>query len=170
MKINLEYIKTFDPCQSGVDEYVKAGHESFNGTVLEFLDLKGVPISNKLWVVLRKEIIPENDLHELACKFAESVLHIYEKEYPNDDRPRKAIEARRKYIKGEITRGGLEDAMAAWDTARYAARAASDAAWDTAKDTAWAAWYAAKDTEQCKQLNTVKDYFMIKKNSPYRDD
>lgn len=56
-----------------------------------------------------------------ACDCAEHVLHIYEKCYPDDKRPREAIEVVRKWIRGEV------DA---------AARAA---AWAAARDAAWAA-------------------------------
>jgi len=70
-------------------------------------------------------------LVEFSCRQAEGVLHIYEKKYPNDDRPRKAIEAARAYQRGEINK----DQLAA---TRAAARAA---AWDAS----WAAaWDAAK--------------------------
>lgn len=183
MNINLEYIKTFCPCEEfSIDEYVEAGHEKFNGTVLDFLNLKGVSIENKLCVILTEEIIPENDLHELACKFAESVLHLFEKEYPTDKRPRLAIDAKRKYIKGEITKHDLDaawdaawaaawavtwdDALdaraAAWDAAWAATWAAAwdarDAAWDSAKAAAWAAARTARDAEKQKQLKIVKDY------------
>ena len=38
----------------------------------------------------------------MAADFAESVLPIFEKERPNDDRPRAAIEAARAFARGEI--------------------------------------------------------------------
>ena len=56
-----------------------------------------------------------------AADCAERVLHLFEEAHPNDDRPRKAIEAARAFARGEI----LADAMFA---ARDAARAARDAA------------------------------------------
>jgi len=57
-------------------------------------------------------------LVEFSCRQAEGVLHIYEKMYPNDPRPRNAIEAARAYQRGEITK---EQLAAAWDAARAAA-------------------------------------------------
>lgn len=166
IKINLDYIMQFDPCQDGIDEYIDAGHEKFNGTIIEFLDLEGVSDSNKLWVVLREEIIPEKDLHDFACKFAESVLHLFEDKYPDDDRPRKAIQAKRDYIAGKISKDELraarfaaEDAAgaAAWAAARAAAE---DAAGAVARAAAGAvAGAAAGAAEKRKQLHIVKDYF-----------
>ena len=80
-----------------------------------------------------------------AADCAEHVLSIYEKKYPDDDRPRNAIEAVRKYANGKITREELDAVgdsawAAAWaavgDAVGTAARAA---AWAAAGDSAWAA-------------------------------
>ena len=173
--INLQVIKSFEPCVEGLENFIKH-HKDFSGTALELLELENVPAKDKFWLLLREEFIPENDLHELACKFAESVLHLFEKEYPNDLRLRKAIEAKRKFIKGEISKDELAAARAAasaaaWDAARaaasaaaraaasaarYAARAAADAASDAASAATWA---AARGDERQKQLEIVKEYF-----------
>jgi len=47
---------------------------------------------------LLQKITDRDVLIELACRFAEHVLPIFEKEFPDDDRPRKAIEAARACI------------------------------------------------------------------------
>lgn len=168
MIINLAVIKSFNPCKDGLENFIKH-HKDFSGTPIELLDLENVSLSDKLWLLSREDFIPENDLHELACKFAESVLHIYEKKYPNDLRPRKAIEAKRKFIKGEISKDELDAARAAARDAAWAARAAARAAaWAAARDAAWdAAWAAARAAaakaagavEEQKQLEIVKEYF-----------
>jgi len=77
-----------------------------------------------------------------ACDCAESVLHIYERSYPDDRRPRNAIEVARRYANREATDDEL---FAAWDAAGDAAWAAGDAAWDAAGDAAWAGGDAAGD-------------------------
>lgn len=87
-----------------------------------------------------------------ACDCAERVLHLYERRYPGDRRPRKAIEVARKYANGQATGNSLP---AAWDAAWYAALdaawaaraaalAAGDATWEAARDAARAASDAAK--------------------------
>jgi hypothetical protein len=71
-----------------------------------------------------------------AILCAESVLQHYEDKFPNDDRPRKAIEAAKQYLKTKLAAYAAA-ADAAADAAAYAAAAyAADAA-------AYAAAYAA---------------------------
>ena len=69
----------------------------------------------------------------LAIYSAELVLENYEKIYPNDNRPRKAIEAAKKVLKIDNVKN------------RAAAEAAAWAAWSAAEAVAWAtraAWTA----------------------------
>ena len=91
-----------------------------------------------------------------AADCAEHVLSIFEKKYPEDQRPRLAIQAARQFARGKITKekmiaagNAAKDAAgsAAWAAAWAAARdAARDAAGDAAGDAAWAAaWAAARD-------------------------
>jgi hypothetical protein len=99
-----------------------------------------------------------NVLHEFACWCAEQAL-LQEREAGREPDPRSwaAIEAKRKWLRGEITDSELVAARdaaldaawaAAWDTALDAARdtaraAAREAAWDAARAAAYAAWGAA---------------------------
>ena len=119
-------------------------------TALDVLDL---PIQDdaKLWVVLRPALIAEPVLHELACRFAEEVLPIYERECPKDTNPRDAITAKRAWLRGEITDEQLAAARAAaWD-------AAWDAACAAARDAARAAaGFAARDAARAKQVEIVR--------------
>jgi hypothetical protein len=142
--ITLETIKSFNPCEDGLENFIKH-HKDFSGSPLDLLELGNVSSSDKFWLLFRDEFIPENDLHEIACKFAESVLHIYEEQYPNDQRPLQAIEAKRKFIKGEISEKKVYAARAAaWDARDAAEAAAWNAAGAAARAAAWAAAGAAR--------------------------
>ena len=68
----------------------------------------------------------------VACRCARDVLPIFEREYPNDPRPRMAIETAEKYANGEANYYELDAARAAASAA--ASAAARDAAWDAAMD------------------------------------
>jgi hypothetical protein len=85
---------------------------------------------------------------QLAIEFAAECLPIFEQRYPNDFRPRGAIDAARGYMAGAVTFDELKKArFAAYTAAADAADDAADAATytaDTAADAATAA-YAAYD-------------------------
>ncbi len=82
-----------------------------------------------------------------ACDCAEHVLSLYEAQYPDDGRPRKAIEIARRYAEGKAAVEELDAAWAAAWAAEGAARAAVGAAAEDAAGAvagaAWAAWAAA---------------------------
>jgi immunity protein 5 of polymorphic toxin system len=106
---------------------------------------------------LVKAVNIERDLRLFAVDCAERVLHLFEHKCPNDDRPRKAIQAARDFANGKIdaaarAAAGAAAGDAAWaaaraaagDAARAAARAAAgDAARDAARAAAGAAAWAA---------------------------
>jgi hypothetical protein len=107
--INKEYLESLNPCKNRFDHYLTY-YSNWQGSLEEFLDLSELTHEDKKWVFIRS--IPREKLQLLAADFAERVLHIYESKYPNDDRPRKAIEA---------ARGGKRY------TSAHAAAAAADA-------------------------------------------
>jgi len=72
-----------------------------------------------------------------AADCAEHVLPCFEEKYPKDDRPRKALEAGRAWVRGEIA---MSEARTAAFAAHAAARDADNAA---ARDAARAAGHAA---------------------------
>jgi len=87
----------------------------------------------------------------LAVFSAELVIDLYEKQYPQDDRPRKAIQAARKWLE-YLTSSKIVEAAWASDAAGAAAGAAAwaaeAAAWAAARAAAEAAaWAAAKSAE-----------------------
>ena len=75
--------------------------------------------------------LTERTAHALACDFAEHVLPIWEARYPGDDRPRVAIETKRRWLAGEASDEERYAAYTAAYTVAYAdtaAYAAADAA------------------------------------------
>ena len=98
--------------------------------------------------LLRKiETWDEKTVRLFAADCAEKVLPIYESEYPDDDRPRKAIQAARDYANGKIKKAARS---AAWSAALSAVEsaalsAAESAAWSAALSAAESAsWSAAR--------------------------
>jgi hypothetical protein len=80
---------------------------------------------------MSKKLATNEENQLIAIGVAEIVLVIYERKYPNNDVPRKAIQAAKDYLNGSMS----------LDELRTAAADAADAA-DAAYDAAYAAAYA----------------------------
>ena len=101
-----------------------------------------------------------------SADVAETVLHIFEEQYPGDSGPREAVEAIRKFHFGEITEDQLAKSAApsyaayaaAYTAAAYAAAAYAAAATATscyAAAAADAASYANAKAEKWKEIETL---------------
>lgn len=95
-----------------------------------------------LWLLARMSDKPGWPKQRLVvhtiCDCAETALPIWEKKYPNDKRPRNAIETARKFADGKATAKELDAARAAADAA-----AADAANAPNATNAAFAATFAA---------------------------
>ena len=161
MQTTLNKIKLHSPCVDGWKKLLNhLGKTESDDEPLELRTiLESNGIKDTLWA-FRAVQGKDKEIRLFAADCSEMVLPIYEKEYPNDYRPRKAIHAARDYANGLISAGELvaarADASAAADagmTKRAAASAkwaAVSAAWDAASaasaaDAALAAQRAAAD-------------------------
>mgnify|MGYP001316261842 CR=1 FL=1 len=112
---SLYRLRKHNACSDRYDHLVsKLGPEWGDKDDINLLDiLKHNGTADCLWALCATVKHPDGDrvMRLMAADFAETVLPIFEKKYPNDDRPRKAIEAARKFANGEIT----EAARAALD-------------------------------------------------------
>lgn len=166
--ITYEQFLEFEPCYLD-DPKKKALMDSIAArrgrwSALDILALDEIPPADRLWAVLREELIDAPILHELACRCAERALSRVENP---DPRSLRAIEAKRAWIRGEATDDELEAARAAaLDAARAAthaaawnaAEAARAAALDSAEAAAWAAArYAARAAARRAVLAAAKD-------------
>lgn len=167
--VTVEQFRKFGPCwletAEGRGKFARIAAIKNEWTALDVLNLPDVSAQDKFWSVLREEFIEAPILHEFACRCAEYALSFVESP---DPRSIAAIEAKRKWLRGEITDAELDAARgeardAAHDATMYAARiaarvAAQDAAWVIARviaqDAACAAW-AAADAAWAAALDTA---------------
>lgn len=167
----LEEFKTFNPCwlemEEGREKLERIGKRKERWTALDILELEEASAEDKLWAVLREELIEAPVLHEFACRCAEGALKLVKNP---DPRSVAAIEAKRRWLRGEIGDKELEAAWsaagaaasatanaAAWSAAWSAASAAArDAAWSAARDVAWDASAAASAAAQNSQVEMLK--------------
>jgi len=88
-EITKEWLKSLNPCTDGFKWWIKHGErdpikcleEGFEGNNWDY----------RRWLMVR--LLSDENKVKLAIYSAELVLPIFEERYPNDDRPRKAIDA-----------------------------------------------------------------------------
>ena len=139
MLITKDYLKSLNPCEDRYKHYLQ-NYKDWQGTLDEFLDLPELTHDDKRWVFVRS--VDKNKLRFVTADFAERVLHFYENKYPNDDRPRKAIEAARNNNAYAAAAYAAYAAASCADAASYAAASCADAAADARAAAAYAAYYA----------------------------
>ena len=149
--VTVEQFKRFGPCwletREGRERFAKVAALHDEWTSYDVLALPDVSVEDKLWSVLREEFIDAPLLHEYACRCAEYALSLIDNP---DPRSAAAIEAKRKWLRGEIDDSALAAAQAAaQDAARAAARASARAA-------EWAsAWAAVIDCDPQKLIDIL---------------
>jgi len=141
MKITVEWLEKEKACKSGID-WFKEKKKTDLVDVINLL-MKEDHFGWANWTIVRFMDHPQKIQYAIFA--AESVIKIFEKKYPNDDRPRKAIEAAKEYLKNPSTENKKAAAYAAAYAAYAAAYAAADAADAAAYAAADAAAYAAAD-------------------------
>ena len=121
-------IRSWGPC------YDPARHlpEDWSGTAIDILRMESIPPRDRLWVVLRDEVLDLRTLRLFAIACARRAQHLMA-----DPRSVAAIDVAERHFHGLAT----DEELAATRAAAWVARAAADAA-DAA--AAWAAW-AAED-------------------------
>lgn len=137
--VTVEQFKRFGPCwletREGRERFAKVAALHDEWTAYDVLALPDVSVEDKLWSVLREEFIDAPVLHEYACRCAEYALSLIDNP---DPRSAAAIEAKRKWLRGEID-----------DSALAAAR-------DSASAAAWAAaWAALMDCDPQKLIDIL---------------
>jgi len=124
-------------CSSGIDFCRDQNTEDLRELFEAFI--KHERYDYATWVFRR--FMNKKQVVKYAVFAAEQVIEIYEKKYPEDDRPRKAIEAAKAYLKKPCA--STKKKAAAYADAADAAAAAADAAADAAYAAAYAADAAA---------------------------
>ena len=168
--VTVDDVLTWGPCHSEVKVREMAAPLGERFDALDVLRATHITAEDRLWTVLRPEMIDEPTLHEYACRSAEWALAFVALGGATiDPRSLAAIEVKRRWVRGEATDEDLAAARAAaraaawdasWAAAWAAARDASwDAAWAAARDAswaaAWAAWAAAWDAAYDRRIEDL---------------
>ena len=177
MKITRELLRRWGACYD--DEEIAALVPECGLTPLEIADLDNMPVEDRLWVLLREELVTEMELRLLACDWAESACR---KAGWNDARSLNAIAVARRHAIGEATETELAEAAkgawearswawssstSAWSPRGAAAEASVSAAWSEAAKTAeWAvmsaAWWSAEgDAAEATRSEQLADVVRV---------
>jgi hypothetical protein len=133
LRITAEFLQRHNACEDGYAWWLKncEGLPDFE----QIEKVKNHDLKWCNWLIAR--LMTKEECVKYAVFAAEPVIDIYEKEYPNDKRPRSAIKAAKKYIENQI-----EENRKTADAA-FAAYAADEAAFAAANAAAYAAFAAA---------------------------
>ena len=142
-------IKDIQPCERGYHFVNIEQLPQWIGPTLYEIEVRGQVIheadksvAEQARLIRKVETWNDKNLRLYAADCAKRILGLYEKQYPKDDRPRKAIQATRDFAYGLITKDAAYAAANAVDAAAYAAYAAANAV-DAAAYAVDAAAYAA---------------------------
>ena len=168
-------IISWKPCQRVLDD--KTIPDNWSGTALDVLAYDAAAAEDRLWVVLREEMLSAKTLRLFAVSCAKEALSLV----PNPDpRSIEAVNVAERFANGEATKKELETARstawsAAWSAAwaaasaaawsipwLAAARSASAAAWAETRSAAWAetrsaAWSAARNNQVNTLIKIIKE-------------
>ncbi len=152
MMINTEKVKALNPCADRFNNFT-TNYPNFSGDLKTFLQLDNITYLDKVWVVTRLFTKKQNVMWSILC--AESTLHFFEDVYPDDNRPRLAIEAAKNYIENPT--------MSAARSAAWSAESAESAAESAARSAARSAESAARSAESVaeKEQETKNLGFML---------
>lgn len=143
MKITKAWLNRRGACSAGVEGFEKSGLTEASEVMAGLLKENRREWAN--WLIAR--LLDRKDKIRYAVFAAEQVIEMFEKKYPEDKRPRQAIEAAKAVLKknNDKTRVAAGDAaVAAWSA--WAASGAARDAMAAARAAAWAARVAAWDT------------------------
>lgn len=130
MKITLELLEKFSACSEGIEFVTEKNLIGLEAPefLKKLIKLKKLDWAN--WLTAR--VLTDIDKARYAVFAAEQVIEFFEEKYPNDPRPRKAIEAARAYIANPCKETDAAYAAAAASAADAASYDAAYAAYDAA--------------------------------------
>ena len=157
MKVTVEWLKEQKACKPGVDRFILKHKQSAELETVINGHIEDNTLDWANWLIVRK--MTHKQQIRYAIFAAEQVLSLYEGKYPDDKRPRQAIEAAKAVLKKNNVKT-REAARAAWaaveeatawaaEAAARAALTAAEAAVEAAALTAArAAWAAVEATAE----------------------
>jgi len=151
MKITQKWLEEKSACLEGREWFQKCGIDESIQILKKLISEDRLDWAN--WFIVR--LMKRKQYLAYAIFAAEQVIDIYEKKYPDNDKPRQAIEAA-KAVLAKDTKETRAAAAAAADAAAYASAYA--AAYASATAAAYAAYAAASAANAADREKAKKKY------------
>ena len=106
-KLTAEILRSYQPCYDPNKYY----DDKWEGDVITLLDDKRIPLSDRLWVICRKDLVSEKSMRLFAVWCARQVQHLMK-----DPRSIAAIDVAERFANGQATdaeRDAARDAQSA---------------------------------------------------------
>ena len=144
MKISMEWLKEKRACDGGTEWFIS--QEETDGLLVVKKLLKENQLDWANWLIAR--IMDRKQYLAYAIFAAEQVLDIYEKKYPDNKKPREAIEAARKVLEDDSEQNRKAAYVAAYVAACAAFAAfASFESYASSASAAYAAYAASASSD-----------------------
>jgi hypothetical protein len=151
MNITKEWLLKLHPCSDGLAFANSCG---FDFTKIWETCPRGDWL---IWLLRQMDLLDKPTAVRMAIACAEHVLEHVEKKYPLDKRPRKAIEAARKWLEDPTADAAAYDAYAAAAAAYAAASAYASADASADADAAASAYAYAIKSERKWQADKIRE-------------
>ena len=122
MKMTNGWLKEIGACRDGVEWFNNQKETDGTKVIKKLIEEDRIDWAN--WTICR--VFSKKQKIQYAVYAAEQVIDIFEKKYPDDKRPRKAIEAAKKCIEND-TEENRSAAESAAESAAWGARSAASA-------------------------------------------
>ena len=142
--ITIKWLKKEDACKEGIKWFKKQKEREVIKVVKALMNDKHLDWAN--WLLPRTMTYKQYVSYAIFA--AEQCLSRWEKKYPKDRRPRKAIEAAKKCLKNPSKKN--KDAAWSAESAARSARSAESAARSAAESAAWSAESAARSARSAE--------------------
>lgn len=118
--VTVDQIASWGPCDSDAThskEKIKSIYGKRKKITIEDILKCNIPDEHKAWCIIRKEFFTEKQLQKITIFCSKLILPLIEKRYPEDNRPRKTIEAAKNYLKNPTIVNKKVAIQAAWKIA-----------------------------------------------------
>ena len=154
---NLKLLRHQSACSNGISTLIASLPSNHSKEKLISLShiLKSNGLEHAIWAMRATTTDSRKIAAFMAIDFARQTLSNFEKEFPEDKRPRIALEMATAFLHGKLTLKEIKSA--AWSAAESADSAwSAESAWSAAESAAESAWSAAESAWSARPARSAR--------------